>query len=308
MDAVDITERIKDGFNKGFFNKAMSISELPDEYPAWTLKFSDWVGVGVPLPDYFPFSESFASMEIRTEKNVEINRQNYDLLMILCRDMQIRNEFALLCSNFVDPGTDGEQRRRLVKDPASWWKTWKTLLGNVSSNVMAYDVLGELLMYERLASENRNPYWSGGRGGTHDIEVGDFSVEVKSTTSRKSYEVTINGIHQLEHSEDKPLYLSFIRFEKSTMGESINDVVERLKRMGYYSSEIEKILERHGLEAGRTARKEKYKVIEWKRYPVDDSFPSVTETSFKGEKLPESVVGFTYTISLSGLDGENLKE
>lgn len=35
---MDLVERIKDNFSKGYFGKAMDIQELPNEHPAWTLK------------------------------------------------------------------------------------------------------------------------------------------------------------------------------------------------------------------------------------------------------------------------------
>lgn len=35
---MEIVERIKDNFNRGFFGKSMVIPELPEEFPAWTLK------------------------------------------------------------------------------------------------------------------------------------------------------------------------------------------------------------------------------------------------------------------------------
>ena len=56
---MDLIERIKKNFNKGFFNKAMSIDGISTDYPAWTLKQDDWVGVAVPLSDAVSFSESF---------------------------------------------------------------------------------------------------------------------------------------------------------------------------------------------------------------------------------------------------------
>ena len=53
-------------------------------------------------------------------------------------------------------------------------------------------------------------------------------------------------------------------------------------------------------------RKNKYKIIETKKYCVDESFPSVTVNSFKGDRLPDHVIKFSYTIDLAGISGTKI--
>lgn len=303
---MQIAERIRDNFNRGFFGKSMQIAELPDDYPAWTLKDANWIGVAVPIEHYFEFKESFAEVYLSTSQDVLIDKQSYNLLIIACTSMQLRNEFAVICENFVDPGNNGSKRKQLTEHPENWWNNWKSLLGNKSQTKEAYTVLGELITLERLLKTGNNAVWSGADHATHDIESENFSVEVKSTTSRYGYEATISSIYQMRPADGKKLYLSYVRFEKSELGQSINDMVRRLLTYGVKFEQLEEKLAGQGLERGRTAREQKFKVIEWKRYPVDESFPSITESAFKENSLPKSVVRFKYTIDLSGLEGENL--
>lgn len=300
---MDIIARIKDNFNRGYFGKAMIIPELPEEYPAWTLKGDNWIGVAVPVDSYTPFSERFAQVKICTEKNAQVDGSEYDILLLQCFSMESRNEFASMCRQFVEPGQSGEIRAKLIDNPGGWWSHWKDMLGNVSSDRSPYDVLGELLVVEKMLLAGKNPRWSGVERATHDVEVDDFSIEVKSTTSRYGYEVTISSIYQLRPVENKKFYLSFLRFEESTLGRSVNDVARSLVQLGYDNSALEAALTKAGLEVGRVARNRKYKVLEWKLYPVDASFPSVTESSFKNDCLPQHVVKFTYTVDLSGVKG-----
>ena len=107
-------------------------------------------------------------------------------------------------------------------------------------------------------------------------------------------------------TEEKPLFLSFIRVESSMLGRSIDDVAESLKKYGYDPSSLESALNRKQLEMGRPARYNKYRIIEWKQYPVNMLFPVITEASFKGDRLPQGIVGLTYTADLSGVACENL--
>lgn len=67
---MNIIERIQDNFAKGFFGKSMQIPELPQEWPAWTLKQNGWIGVAIPIEKYRPFSERFAHAQIMTEPGV----------------------------------------------------------------------------------------------------------------------------------------------------------------------------------------------------------------------------------------------
>lgn len=302
---MDIIERIKDNFAKGYFNRSMQIPELPEECPAWTFKYANWIGVAVPIDNYKPFMERFAHVKISTERDVLIDGQSYDVLMLTCSDMTLRAEFATICGQFVEPGINGSLRKQLIVTPEKWWKQWRALLGNAISNSEPYSVLGELIMLEFLMKSGKNVIWSGSEKATHDLELDDCSIEVKSTTARYGYEVTISSIYQML-SAGKPLYLAYFRFEKSLLGRSIDEVKYSLIELGYPEVDLECRLTSMGLDKGCTARSNKYKIIESKQYSVDDTFPAVTENSFKGDRLPEGIVKFTYTVDLSGLIGSQI--
>ena len=136
---------------------------------------------------------------------------------------------------------------------------------------------------------------------TNDLETSDFNVEVKSTIRRYGYEVTFSSIYQLYRKKDHPLYLSFLRFEASEEGISIDDILKKLISNGVDSDILEKSLKAAGLGRGKSARKNRYSVIEWKLYSVDENFPAVTEANFKDNRLPECVIRFVYTLDLSGI-------
>lgn len=303
---MNVIERIQDNFSKGFFGKSMQILELPKEWPAWTFKQDEWIGVAVPVDNYKPFSERFAHAKIMTEPSVEIDGISYDVLMLICTNMDLRNEFAVICSQFVEPGINGNLRNQLISSPERWWNQWRFLLGNSISNSEPYPILGELIMLEKQLLDGKNAKWTGIEKGTHDLEMNDCSIEVKSTANRYGYEVTISSIYQLLPA-GKPLKLAFFRFEKSSLGRSIDDLMESLEHLGYSSFELENKLKEAGYEKGCTARNIRYKIIEAKQYNVDDNFPSVTELSFKNNKLPECITKFTYTVDLAGLHGIQIK-
>ena len=290
---MNLTDTIKDNFNKGYFNKAMLIDGINPEYPAWTIKKDDYVGVFVPYFKREDFSEHFSSVRIKTFRSVNIDGTEHDVLMLTCSDMNLRNEFALICSQFAEPGDNGKERGYLINHPDEWWNHWKNLLGNVTSNTETYPLIGELTALEYLLKNNVDVNWSGIENGTHDIETSDNSYEVKSTISRYGYEVTISSIYQMNKSGEN-LNLIFCRFEQSGLGRSLDDLIGSLVKLGMPENDIEKHMQLKGLEKGCTARKIKYKLLEMKSYPVNDDFPVVTEHSFKGDKLPPNILKFKY--------------
>lgn len=284
----------------GYFGKAMRIDGLPEEYPAWTMKSHKWYGVAVKMDRRVEFSEKFSSARIFTSFDAAIEGEPADLLLLTCSDNDLRNEFAAICSQFVTPGPAGSNRKQLIDNPAQWWSNWKSLIGNTQSVREAYSIMAELIAIKMLLNQGKNPRWSGIEHATHDIELDDRSYEVKSTIQRYGYEVQINSIHQMRKAGET-LDLVFMRFEKSQLGECLNDVVDSVVELGYPRDQLEQALENAGLEKGCTARSARYKLLETRIYPVDDNFPALTLDSFVGGALPPNVIKVKYTLDLSGV-------
>lgn len=217
---TELLDRIKENFSRGYFGKVMALEGLPDEYPAWTIKKNDWLGIAVPLENFTEFSEYFSNMRIFA-KDADIGNATYHLLILSCDDISLRNEFASVCLQFVLPGNNGEQRNELIHNPESWWEKWKNLLGNISSSQSPYPVIGELLVLEYLLKQGTDAKWYGAESGSQDIESPYYFYEVKSTTKRYGYEVTVNSIYQLNNAEH-PVKLVFCRFEPTSSGVSID--------------------------------------------------------------------------------------
>lgn len=304
---MNLLDAIKNNFAKGYVDKAMEISGLPLEYTAWTIKQYQWIGVAVVVHNGVEFSEKFANVKLYTENNVVISGREYTLLILRCDAPALRDEFSTICYHFADPGDNGENRSLLVKAPEKWWNKWKSLLGNRDTNTEVYSIIGELLTLEYLLKKGIDAKWQGAEGGVQDIQTEKCNYEVKSTTSRYGYEATINSIYQLKN-KGEALQLVFCRFEKAAVGKDLNAVIASLVSLGYPEELIEKAMEANGFEKGCTARSKKYRLIEMKSYIVDDSFPAISENSFKGDVIPKNILRFHYTVDLSGLPCENILE
>lgn len=274
------------------------IKALPNSYPAYTYYDGFSYGVAIEYHGSNIISQRFANAQICT-KLLSLGASNKTYLILRSFKSSLYYEFAALCAQFVDPGKNGADRIALQQNPADWWNNWKELLGNTITDRYCYSVLAEMLALDKLLLEGKKVEWRAIQQGSHDLETPNESFEVKSTLKRYGATITISGQHQLKAVN--PLYLLFFRMEKSSSGVCINDVVAQLISHGYSNSKIEEELANIGYEKGTIERTQKYKVLEARKYIVDNSFPKITDSSFIGGKLPKGVLHMSYTIDLEAL-------
>lgn len=294
---MEIIEEIRQFFASQL-KGARTAKSLSTDYPGLIIRDIDGFGVAIEWDNEDIISEHFANAHLFSSKMLVSGEEKNFIILKSYRE-DLRNEFASVCAQFLDPGKDGEERTALLSDPLSWWSRWKNLLGNSIADRTPYSVLGELLVLEHVLQSDNSARWTATHSGTHDIEADSRSYEVKSTIKRYGAEVTISGQFQL--LTPKPLELHFIRMELSPAGVSINELVERLIALGYDRAQIEYELYKQGYERGSSARDIKYSILDRRIYDVNDSFPKIVDTSFKDEKIPQGITHITYTVNLDGL-------
>ena len=53
--------------------------------------------------------------------------------------------------------------------------------------------------------------------------------------------------------------------------------------------------------------KKTYKVLEIRKYNIDDRFPKIVSNNFKDNKIPENIINIKYVIDLDGIEYENIE-
>ena len=271
-----------------------------NNYNAFIVKDNGWYGIGLEVDigasEYF---EKFENVVITTKLKV-YNSTPLKLIEIITDRIELYNEFAIICCEFLEFIKDNDNRIEFINNPRVWLDKWKDLLGNTLRREENYSFLAELLSINYLLNYNQVVIYDD--HGTHDIETENESYEIKSTISRYGYDIHVNGQHQLE-IENKRLNLIYIRLEKSLEGISINEVIEKLENRDY-----------DNIESIRTKTKsmntyslnEKHKVLEARLYVVNDNFPKIIQSSFKEGKLPTAIKQIDYIVDLSGIDCKNI--
>lgn len=296
---MTILEEIREGFASMTSYGAMAVNTLPDVYKAYIIRIPDGYGVAIPVDAGMTVAESFNSCKFRTGL-VAIDGTPSNYLMLISAFEEYRYEFASLCAELLSPGEDGKDRKALLTYPLDWWKRWKELVGNGIKEREIYFIIAELRVLEHKFKSDTTAEWTATRMGSHDIECANVSCEVKSTCKRYGAEITIAGQHQLLHN--KPLDLYFLRMEESIEGVSVNDMKRRLIQLGYDPGKLETELQHQGLEHGASIRDKKYKILEKRRYVVDETFPCITRESFKDNHLPTGITQIVYTVDLDAVN------
>lgn len=299
---MSIEREIKEQFC-GRTNGMRQLHSVGLDFPAWTFRDNERYGVAI-LYNGEEFHESFNSCYIDTDSFSMLGTTPKKYLILSALGESSRNEFASVCEHFVEPGLNGENRACVESDPKTWWLRWRDLMGNAVREKNVYDVIAEMLVLKHLYERDHSIQWTASIEGTKDIENEDRSFEVKSTKKRESSEITISSVYQLD--VQKPVSLYFCRVEESNQGVSIEDAKNMLIMVGFDGGIVENRLQDMGFR-NSFERSKKFRLLEVKRFEVDEKFPRITLNSFKGDTLPSGVTKINYSVDLCGLRGESVQ-
>ena len=265
----------------------------------YIIKDNGWYGVGIDINlDKTEYFEKFENVRLITKIKYFLN-ENHKLLELITNKVDLIEEFSLVCFDIINKLDNEKVNEDIIEKANKWWNEWKKLLGNVLKSERDYDFLGELLALNYVLNEDSNAKYS--NLASHDIELPQYSIEVKSTTEKYNAEIHVNSQYQLENNTERPLKLIFIRLEKSQIGYSIKDVIESLKTKNYDINSFTRIE-----NIGTSSINEKYRILEARLYNIDDKFPKITLKSLKNDELPKGIVKIEYIVDLDDIDYESI--
>lgn len=265
----------------------------------YVIKDNGWYGIGIDIDlDKTEYFEKFENVRLIT-KIKNFSKENHKLLELITNRADLIEEFSLVCFDFINKFDNEKVNENIIEKANKWWEEWKKLLGNVLKSERDYDFLGELLALNYVLNENTNATYS--NLASHDIELPEYSIEVKTTTEKYNAEIHVNSQYQLENNTDMPLKLIFVRLEKSQIGYSINDVIESLKLKNFDINNLNRLE-----KIGTSSINEKYRILEARLYNIDDKFPKITLSTLKNNELPKGIIKIEYIVDLDDIDYETI--
>ena len=286
------------GMQDGDFRQ---IKALPQEYPGIIYKNKkEGVMVGIEIGNSIDdLWTKFTSCNFFTES---LGSKKY--LLLSCKNEFLYNQFTSLCCEFLEPGHNGIYRNELTSNPLKWWEKWKSLLGNTISENNVYYTIAEMYVLEHLFKSDKSVIWHSADAGIRDIESDTEPAEVKSTICRTGYIITASSMSQFDTT--KPFWLYFCRMASNEKAEfSIKSMYQRLINVGYDKQLLDEELLKQGINLSEPVCSLTYEIIEKVRFRVDDSFPRITDSSFKNDVRPKGIGNISFEIDL---DCVNIKE
>ena len=256
--------------------------------------------IAIPFDDERNFDESFVGITLSTD-DLNYDGKKFKVLYLNMIDTGDLKKFSYIGAEFIDI----KNRDSLLVNPYSWVDTWKEMFGDSKKKYMITDVLAELVALKIVYKEDKTAKWQGPEDGTHDIVCENYVVEVKSTTHKTNSYISINSRFQIDPSTDEKLF--FVRLEPKPYANSIDSLVQELVDLGYNKEELEGSLKEMGYKKGNRTRKITFNILGVKSYDVnEDNFPVVNLDDLNNMTISKNIVGFKFTLDLSGITGKTI--
>jgi hypothetical protein len=158
-------------------------------------------------------------------------------IAIVRRPEGLPDIFAIIAVDLIrtlEVGLESNKKdiNQLFLERLKEWQDFMSRRHKPLSSDAQVGLYGELCLLKALSGTSLGASaidcWLGPLRAAHDFHIFAGSIEVKSTTSKSSFNARINSIEQLD-SERLPLYLCAYRFEECTDGTSLSDLISQLR-------------------------------------------------------------------------------
>lgn len=310
---MDLSEQIRKKFANIPTENASRLDGFGGESASWAIRFKDAYAVGFEVDESIKINETFANVSFYTSK-YKIGESEKHLLLLSSSEESLRNEFAGICALFLEMGEEGKKRAELKANPIKWWQNWKNLIGNRNVEKTVHGLLGELLVLyylkKELLSELKAENWTGPNGKSFDIQSSNMNFEVKSSLIKYNNIVTISGQYQIRpHNE---LSLMFVKLEEPGTESaglevlSIETLIQKLADLGMDYNILNNNVSKLGYKENSQDRKRRFRVLEIRKYPINDDFPYISQESLTNVNKRQHILQISYKVDLTGLEYEQI--
>lgn len=185
----------------------------------------------------------------------------------------------------------------------AWQDFMKKNKEGILSQEEEIGLFGELIILEELTKHNISPNeaidcWQGPLDKIQDFYLNNGGIEVKTTMSKKGFEVSISSLEQLDNTLIAPLFLIGVRLNLHESGSTLTNLIIKLKER--WSPDLE-ALEKLNIKLLHAGFYEEFSK-EYKRtfikdeiltFNVDENFPKLIRRD-----LASQITKAKYTIDL----------
>ncbi len=130
-----------------------------------------------------------------------------------------------------------ERRREIASNPEIFYDETGHMLGNSFTEDRVASKIAELYVYLKLRENGIEAVFGGfEKKSLHDINCGEYVIEVKSTQKHHEWPITTNQEQMMSHTDGADLYLCLVRLEPTeAYGDNVYSIDKLVKSLGEYS-------------------------------------------------------------------------
>lgn len=235
-------------------------------------------------------------------------------LEVRCEDEHLNEVFARVVGDILRRVESGTGTHKAVDEALKEFRRLlhKQRVSSIDEKTIV-GLIGELLTLIEVIEVNPDGLggWHGPDSDRHDFRAGPVTIEVKTSLGADGNRIHINGMKQLEYSDNESLLIRHIRIEPDPDGTlTVPDLAagaaalltdqilldEKLKKLGYTADT------REGWQTKR------YKRIGASTFEVKDGFPRLIPAILNKEWPLAGVSSVSYEVDLGAASGFKLDQ
>ena len=217
-----------------------------------------------------------------------------------CEDHSLTRVFEQLVEDVVARIGAGVPANAVCQVALDDWRDLLRREHGPISREKALGLFGELIVLEMLATTDplgAVRAWVGPQGRPQDFVHNGRALEVKTTSAVDSSTIRVSNVDQLDPNGLERLELVVVHVRDDTTGDALDDVVERLLKLGVPRRSLLASVEEAGYLFGAEAPY-RFKVRSTRLWRVDYAFPSLRVEDIDTRRRP-AITNITYDLALT---------
>lgn len=244
-------------------------------------------------------------LEVTPVETVVGDESDVQTAKVICRDDRLNEVFLSLIEDVVSQLGDRDSLEVLLNSVASWRKLLQ-IADNGMSDEAAAGLYGELRFLEDLVEicgTRIIDIWQINDNDIHDFIGGQIRAEVKTSSFQNQQAVTVHGLKQLDAHSDTEIVLAVAEVQRHGVGETIDQVVNRLLDSGVDIGILSQKLESRGFVRGMSSSVDtahSFELLSWRFWHITSESPVITASGL-GPTITAAVNNVSYSLNLSSL-------
>lgn len=219
---------------------------------------------------------------------------------LACGDQTLARVFEQLVEDVVSRLAEGAPADLVCQIALD---DWRDLLRGGSAPIArekALGLFGELTVLEMLSGQDpvgAVTAWVGPSGAPRDFVCGGRALEIKTTASVDGDSIRVSNIDQLDPIDLDRLDLVVVHVREDENGDSLDDLIERILRVGVPRKALMVALEAAGYVFGSDSTFA-FSVRSCRSWLVDEDFPSMRVADIDPQRR-SSISHVTYDLALT---------